>query len=101
MTIFREFDGVRHEIELTSSELYAAYEVQQFYFDKDDILAMADGVDYPYDIPHDAFVELADEMAYRMRRNIDRYDMGWYEARDEAILDVVAEYEEGVKSVRS
>lgn len=101
MTIFREFDGVRHEIELTPSELYAAYKAEQFYLDKDDILAMADGVDYPYNIPHDAFVELAEEMAYQMRRNIDRYDIGWYEARDEAILDVVAEYKEGVKSVRS
>lgn len=96
MTIFREFDGKRYEIELTPSELYAAYTCQQFEFDRSDIEDIVCGstdedVRDMFGITRDEFMSMIDDFAYEMRRYIDKYDMSWEYARYEAIKDVIEE----------
>lgn len=85
------------EIELTPNELFQAYEEQEHAFDKGDVESELDCFDDDYLIENygmtreqiDVFI---DEMAYRMRRYMDKYDMSFEYARDEAIRDVAKEY---------
>lgn len=90
MTITREIDGKVYEIELTPSEIYGAYVVQEFEFYKDDIRDVICGmsdedVQEIYGVSRSEFEELIDDMVYEMRRQIDKYDVSWEYARDEAI----------------
>lgn len=100
MTITREIDGKAIEIELTSRELYDAYVEQEHYFDKCDIEDMIvgwedDDIVEVYGVTRDAFESLVEEMAYRKRRYMDKYDVSWDYARDEAIRDVIREEKGG------
>ena len=100
MNITREINGVIHEIELTDNELYQAYLEKEFQFDRMDVEDVFDGISdddliEAYGVGFDAIAPLIDEMAEQKRRNMDKYDMSWDYARDDAIryvlgnLDVV------------
>lgn len=98
MKITREINGKQHEFTLTGEELIAAFYEQQAKFDRDDILMLVDSYepgDFEYlGVTEQEYYSLADEMAGEMRRNIDKYDMDWSMARDEAIGTVVRRYKE-------
>lgn len=90
MTIIR--DG--KEITLTQDELCKAYFEQQFYFDQDDVRTLFDSFDDEdlmdnYGMTREQLESLTEDIAVEMRRNIDKYDMDWYYARDEAVRDVI------------
>lgn len=95
MTIIREIDGIKHDIELTSDEVLNAYYEKKFEFDRMDVEDIFCGLTDEELLEtygaNRAFIEtLIDEMAEQKRRNMDKYDMGWDYARDEAIRDVLS-----------
>ena len=90
MKIKRTINGIEMEFELTHAERWDAYEEAQHEFDKSDIDAVFDYKEYEFD--ESEADDLIDEMAYRMRRYIDKYDCEFCYARDEAIRDVVREH---------
>jgi len=105
MTITRVIDGVEHKIQLTEQEMTFAYFEQQFEFDRQDI---ADELNsYNKDSDFEDIYECTlsemtahiDEAAAEMRRNIDKYEMGWYDARELAISDVAAQIVKEKESV--
>lgn len=92
MKITRGFNGQTIEIELTENELYQAYIEQEHIFDRNDVENYFD--DYEdsdfeteYGCSRAEAMEKLDEIAYEMRRNIDKYDMNWYDAREAAIAE--------------
>lgn len=92
MTIKREINGQTVEIELTSHETYEAYLEKQNEFDKQDIEDVFYGFDDEeledmYGLTREQLIEKTPELAAEMRRNIDKYDMTWQEARDAAIAE--------------
>lgn len=90
MTIKRNVNGVEMEFELTRAERWDAYEEAQHEFDKSDIDAVFDREEYG--INESEADDLINEMAYRMRRYMDKYNCDFGCARDEAIRDVVREH---------
>lgn len=108
MYIEREIGGVMRKLELTNSELYRAFEEQQFLYDRSD---MEDYIDQctgygemtdaefkgEYGITIDEARENVDSMAVEMRRLIYKYDNDWDYARGEAFTTIVEE----IKSERS
>lgn len=108
MYIEREIGGVMRKLELTSSELYEAFEEQQFLYDRSDMLDYIDQCSGygemtdaefkgEYGITLDEARENVDSMAEEMRRLIYKYDNDWEYARDEAFRIVVEE----IKSERN
>ena len=95
MQIKRTINNNETVIELTDQELFNAYCEQQFIFDRSDITDVADGIENEddfvgtYGIDRKTFDSLLDDMAYEMRRNIDKYEMSWEYARDDAITTVI------------
>ena len=90
MEITREINGELHTFEITSQEMLDAYYEQEFKNDRYDM------EEYIHQIEEDDFVETygrsladaekeLDELAYLLRKNIDKYDMHWTDARDEAL----------------
>ena len=94
MKIQRTINGVKFSIELLPEELVAAYFEQQRKFDIEDIISYGEMfeqkelIDY-LGCDYKTFLSLKEEMAQEMRRNIDKYDMDWSSARDEAVRDVI------------
>ena len=94
MKIKREIRGELVEIELTETELYNAYEEQQFLFDKQDVLDLISGwresdVVDTFGVDIKTYESYAEDIACEMRRNINKYDMDWDAARDEAVRYVI------------
>lgn len=91
MVIKRTFGGVEFKLTLSSDELFDAFEEQQFLFDSEDVKDMLYDTDTlgEYGITTEDALDMVDQMAYEMRRNINKYEMGWREARDEAINQVL------------
>lgn len=95
MTIKRTVDGREREFTMTGDELYKAYLEQQHDFDLSDIADYFDCYGSEADILEEFgksksdIKQLYGDMAYEMRRNIDKYDMDWQYAREEAIHDVM------------
>lgn len=92
MIIKREINGQTVEIELTSHETYEAYLEKQNEFDQQDIEDVFYGFDDEeledmYGLTRAQLIEKTPELAAEMRRNIDKYDMAWQEARDAAIAE--------------
>lgn len=97
MTITRVIDGVERSIELSGQEMISAYYEQRFEFDKQDIL---DDLNYNYEEDSDfediygctkaEMMDHIEEATNEYRNNMDKYEMGWYDARDLAISDVSA-----------
>ena len=87
-------NGVKFVIELLPEELVAAYFEQQHKFDIEDIISYgemfeADKLQDYLGCDYKTFLSLKEEMADKLRRNIDKYDMDWSSARDEAVRDVI------------
>ncbi len=95
MTIERvDESGNSLVFELTSRELYDAFLEQQFLLDRNDCEGMIYGftdaqVMECYGVDKAGFYELLDDMAMCLRRNIDKYDMTWEYARDDAVRTVI------------
>ena len=90
MEITREINGELHAFEITSQEMLDAYYEQEFKNDRYDM------EEYIQQIEEDDFIETygrsladaekeLDDLAYLLRKNIDKYDMHWTDARDEAL----------------
>jgi len=90
MTIKRTVNGIEMEFELTRAERWDAYEEAQHEFDKSDIDTVFDREEYG--ISESEADDLIDEMAYRMRRYMDKYNCDFVYSRDEAIKDVLRNY---------
>ena len=84
------------KIELTPQELREAYEEMELHYDMDDVRTELDAFDEDdlkeyYGGTYEQLEPLIEEMAVRMRRYINKYDMHWDYARSEAIRDVAQE----------
>lgn len=95
MKISREIDGKTYEFELTRDEIYRAFNEQEHIYDVADIEDVVfymeeEEVLVEYGVSKESFLAMKDEMAYEKRRNMDKYDMSWDYARDEAISSVLA-----------
>ena len=93
MQITREVNGKPQTFELTATELYNAYKEQQHRFDRNDIEDLIcglsnDEVTESYGVDKQVFTSKIDDIANEMRRNIDKYDISWSDARYEAVLEV-------------
>ena len=86
------------DYELTAEELVTAYFEQQFNFDLSDCRDEVSRI-IEDDLDERTYVEAAKKVlnsqdlladcAMDMRRNIDKYDMEWSYARDEAVRSIV------------
>ena len=74
MIIQREISGIVHDIELTGDEMLRAYYEKEHDFDRMDI--------------EDVFNSF-DDMVSIKRRNMEKYEMSWDYARDEAINEAI------------
>ena len=94
MIIHRTIDGFDHAIELSLQEMTNAYYEQQHNFDLEDVLEelyLSEDDEFFEDVYECTVQELeqrADDVAYLMRKYIDKYEMGWYDAREDAISEV-------------
>ena len=94
MKIIREINGEKKTFELTDEEMLLAYYEQQAIFDVQDIKDTVSGWSDEwnqdtYHVSSKEFFDMAEEAALEMRRNINKYDMEWSYARDQAITDVI------------
>lgn len=85
------------EIELTRRELLDAYYEQQYEFDKEDIRTLLDSFDDRYwqdryGVCRAEIEPLVEDMAVMMRLNMDKYDMYFDYARDDAVDTVLRRY---------
>lgn len=101
MIIQREISGIVHDIELTGDEMLIAYYEKEHDFDRMDIEDVFCGLDddeliETYGANRAAIESLIDEMASAKRRNMDKYEMSWDYARDEAIRDVLVRNKETI-----
>lgn len=91
MLIKRLVNGETMVFELTPHELTDAYYEQEGNFDKADarceLETLLDGIR----LPEEQLSSLAEEIAVRLRRNIDKCDMSWRCAMDEAADFVLGE----------
>lgn len=94
MVIKREIGGETVEIELTERELYEAYIEKQAKYDIEDVECAFtcfedDELEDMYGMTRVEIEEKIPEIAREMRRNIDKYDMNWQDARDAAIAEIL------------
>ena len=94
MKIKRTINGIEYEFELTRQERFDAYCEQQHIWDVDYVAA-----EYEEEAKRtckteaeiDAFIE---DIAYEMRRLMDKYDVSVEYALDEAFEEVMSQREE-------
>lgn len=94
MTITRTVGGEQLSFELTESELANAYFEQQYKFDQQDVMDLICGWDDDdvlgvFGVTVEEYGKLSEDIATEMRRNMDKYDMDFDYARDEAVRTVV------------
>lgn len=89
MQIVRVINGIELKITLTDDEIYTAFVHKQHEFDMMDV---EDALDWyedsdlaEYGVSKKELENAVEDIAYDMRRNIDKYDMTWDYARDEAL----------------
>ena len=90
MKIKRKIDGKEFEFELTNDELWNAYEEQQHKYDLDDVdtqfcFYTDEELMNTYHKTREEIKKLYPDIAYEMRRLMDKYDVDMEYARDEAI----------------
>lgn len=105
MKIYRNVDSKNCEFELSDKELYNAYKEQENIFDMEDIkdvFACLDDSELweTYGLSRGQLELLIDEMAYQMRRNINKYDMSWDYARDDAIQNVADAERKRIQAIK-
>ena len=96
MKIKREVNGQTVEFELTHEEMRDAFFEQQEAFDAQDIEMLVENFSEEdfieiYGLSPSVVLENVEEIGSRMRRNIEKYDMDWESARDEAVSDWCSE----------
>lgn len=94
MRIQRTINGIKLDIALTIEELVAAYFEQQKKFDIEDVISFAEAYDNKtlmesYGCTYQELLNNKEDIAARMRKYIDKYDMEWSYAREEAVRDVM------------
>lgn len=99
MTIKRKINDVEVEIKLTDSEMLDIFYKMQHRFDVADVreyieLNFENDASFyeEYGFQRASALKLVDEMAYRMRKNINTYDDGWPYYRDDAISQIINEH---------
>lgn len=97
MTIKRIINGSEVEIELTQDELFNAYCEQQYEWDIkncEDYLnsGIYDGEEWYEELNEETKNIIIEEAAYQFRRNVDKYDMNYEYAIDEAFSVVLCGY---------
>lgn len=90
MKISRDIDGKTHTFELTNQELYEAFTEQEHSFDCDDVrdfLYAFEDEDLieQFGVGSEEILESLDDIAYEMRRMMDKYGVDLDYAREEAI----------------
>lgn len=91
MKIKRNCGGAIGEltIDLTAEELRAAYYEQEHLFDVEDVRIFLNDMDdedfADYGVSRLEMLEHIDDVAGRKRHYIDKYDMGWEAATEEAV----------------
>jgi len=101
MVIKRTINGMNLSIELTPAEMLDAYMEQQWAFDIQDVINYADmfsedEFEEEVGCTYKEFCDMKEEIAYEMRRNMDKYDMDFVYARDEAVQNVISRHKEAV-----
>lgn len=82
-------------ITLTGQEVYEAFREKEFEYDRQDIQdelenREAEDAQNICGVPCSFITEsMIDDMASEMRRQIDKYDVSWDYARDEAIQEII------------
>lgn len=94
MKIQRTINGVSYNIELLPEELITAYFEQQKKFDIEDVISFAEAYSNEdlkenYDCTYQELLNSKEDIADKMRKYIDKYDMEWSYAREEAVRDVI------------
>ena len=94
MKIKRTINGTDYTFELLPNELYDAYREQQEKFDIDDVINFIEcfsneELQEYYGCSYEECMKYKEEIADEMRRNMDKYDMDFEYAREEAIRDIV------------
>lgn len=94
MQIHREVMGCQCTFELTADELFRAFQEQEHSFDCDavrDLVYCFEDADLIESFGADSaeILGLTDDIAYEMRRQMDKYGIDMDYAREEAIRDVV------------
>ena len=100
MKIKRTVNGQELEFELTAQERWEAYYEQEKIFDTRDCADVIYGMSDEecldaYEITVEEFRKLLPYMGQEKRRLMDKYDMDWIYARDEAISSVISDYKKG------
>ena len=96
MKITREVNGQTVEFELTHKEMIDTFLEQQEAFDAQDIEMLVESFSEEdfieiYGLSRSVVLKNAEEIGSRMRKNIEKYDMDWESARDEAVSDWCSE----------
>lgn len=100
MKITREINGQVIEIELTAEEVRSAYYEKEYEQDVQDVKTLLESLDAEwfyekYQVPLNWVYnneELVESIAVEMRENIDKHDMHWDAARDNAVKDIIAKH---------
>jgi len=94
MKIQRTINGIKYTIELLPEELVDAFYEQRNKFDIEDIVSYAEDMTNEemkeeYGCTYNEFLSAKEIMAEEMRRNIDKFDMSFVDARAYAIKEVI------------
>ena len=94
MKIQRMINGMKFNIELLPSELVDAYFEQQEKFDIEDVVSYLEAYDNEellesYGLSYSELLKLKEEIAEKMRKNIDKYGMSMPDSREEALREVI------------
>jgi len=95
MTIKRTINGAEVEIELTENELFNAYCEQQYKWDIDSCRdnlhsGIYNGENWYKNLDKETENNIIEDAAYHLRRNIDKYDMNYDYAMDDAFVVAIA-----------
>ena len=94
MKIQRMINGMKFNIELLPNELENAYFEQQEKFDIEDVVSYLEAYDNEeliesYGFGYSELLKLKEEIAEKMRKNIDKYGMSMPDSREEALREVI------------
>lgn len=95
MTIKRTIDGKEHEFVLTSGELFDAYCEQEHIWDADYVGSELSEELEEFCVDEADRRNIANAIAYEMRRQIDRYEMSSECALEEAFNEIKKRRESG------
>ena len=94
MKIQGTINGMKFNIELLPDELEEAYFEQQKKFDIEDVITLGEAfsnaeLQESYGCSYQELLNHKEDIAALMRKYIDKYDMEWTYAREEAVRDVM------------